>query len=140
MEYRKFGADYVVRMDRGEEIIASLTSLCEKEQIRLASVQGLGASDHAVVCVYDVKEKVFHRQTLTGPMEISSLVGSVTQKDGKPYLHLHVTLCDEHLIAHGGHANEISISATCEMVLHVIDGQVGRHLDPDTGLNLFQFQ
>ncbi|MBQ9197600.1 MAG: DNA-binding protein [Clostridia bacterium] len=139
MDYRHFGNTYVIRMDRGEEVLSTLTALCEKEHILLASVQALGAADRAVVCVYDVKEKVFHRQTLTGPMEIASLIGTVTQQDGKPYLHLHVTLCDEHLIAHGGHANEITLSATCEMVLTVIDGQVGRVLDPDIGLNVFQF-
>ena len=29
MEYRKFGNTYAVRMDRGEEVVAKLTELCE---------------------------------------------------------------------------------------------------------------
>ena len=40
MEYQKFADTYVVRLDKGEEIIASLQALCEKEQIALASVEG----------------------------------------------------------------------------------------------------
>ena len=36
MEYQKFADTYVVRIDKGEEIIASLQALCEKENIQLA--------------------------------------------------------------------------------------------------------
>ena len=38
MEFQKFADTYVVRLDKGEEIIASLQKLCETEQIALASV------------------------------------------------------------------------------------------------------
>ena len=39
----------------------------------------------------------------------------------------------------GGHLNSAVVSATCELVLQVIDGQVERVFDPEIGLNLFQF-
>ena len=35
MEYQKFADTYVVRIDKGEEFIASLQALCEKENIQL---------------------------------------------------------------------------------------------------------
>ena len=62
MEYRKFEDTFVVRMDRGEEVTAMLTGLCEKENIRLAQVDALGAIDHAVVSVYDVPTKTFYKK------------------------------------------------------------------------------
>ena len=34
MEFQKFADTYVVRLDKGEEIIASLQKLCETEQIQ----------------------------------------------------------------------------------------------------------
>jgi len=49
MEYRKFADTYVIRLDKGEEIISSLQAICEKENIRLGSVEGIGAADHAVI-------------------------------------------------------------------------------------------
>ena len=140
MDYRRFGDTYVVRIDRGEEILASLTALCEKEDIRLAQVDALGAVDRAVVSVYDVPTKTFYRKEFNEAMELSNLCGTVTRKDGAPYLHLHATLCDTGLNAHGGHANELHVSATCEMVVRLIPGQVGRQLDEGIGLNLFSFQ
>ena len=139
MEYRKFGDTYVVRIDRGEEILASLTALCKKEDIRLASVDALGAVDHAVVSVYDVPTKTFFRKEFNEAMEISNLCGTVSRKGGEVYIHLHATLCDTNLAAHGGHANELRVSATCEMVVRTIPGEVGRQLDENIGLNLFKF-
>ncbi len=139
MEYRKHGDTYIVRMDRGEEILACLAGLCKKEDIRLAQVDALGAVDHAVVCVYDVPTKTFFKKEFNEPMEISNLCGTVTKKDGEPYLHLHVTVCDKDLSAHGGHAMALRVSATCEMVVRVIEGAVGRVYDENIGLNIFRF-
>ena len=139
MDYRKFGNTWMVRIDRGEEIIESLKALCEKESIRLASVSALGACDRVTACVYDMENKVYHRQTLTGFMEMASLTGTVTEKDGEPYLHLHGAFCGKDLVAHGGHVMEAVVSATCEMVLTEIPGHVGRKLEESTGLNLFRF-
>ena len=139
MKFRRFENAYVIRMDRGEEIMATLTALCEQEGIRLASVEAIGAVDRAVVGLYDVDKKVFHRKEFQEPMELTSLLGTVTEKDGKPYLHLHATLCDANMQTRGGHVNELHISATCEMVLRLLPGSVGRRPDEATGLNLFSF-
>ena len=140
MEYRKFADTYVLRIDKGEEIIASLQALCEKENIRLASVSGIGAADRAVIGLYDVGSRQYHKTELEGAMEITSLLGSVTRKDGAVYLHLHINLCDKNMQIFGGHLNECRIGATGEIIVRTIPGQVGRLLDEKvTGLNLFQF-
>ena len=139
MEFKKFNDTYFVRMDRGEEILASLTELCRKEDIRLAQVEALGAVDHVVVSVYDVPTKTFFKKEFNEPMEISNLCGTVTRKEGEVYIHLHATVCDRELIAHGGHANELRVAATCEMVVRTVPGEVGRKLDEEIGLNMFVF-
>ena len=140
MDYRKFDDTYVIRMDRGEEIVAALTDFCLKEAVDLGSVQALGASDRAVVGLYDVGTREYHKRTFEEPMEITSLVGSISTKGGEPYLHLHINLCREDMSVVGGHLNECRISATCEMIVRKIKGRVERKLDEDvTGLNLYDF-
>ena len=140
MDYRKFQDTYVIRLDRGEEIVSALTEFCRNEQILLGTVEALGASDHAVIGLYDVGEKQYHRHSFDGPMEITSLLGSITTKNGETYLHLHINLCREDMSVIGGHLNECRISATCEMFVRKLEGVVERKLDEDgTGLNLFQF-
>ena len=140
MDFRKFNDTYVIRMDRGEEILSTLTELCRKEQITLGSVSALGAADHAVIGLYDVGARQYHRHSFDEPMEITSLVGSISTKEGEPYLHLHINLCREDMSVIGGHLNECRISATCEMIVRQLDGIVERKLDEaETGLNLYEF-
>lgn len=139
MEYRKFGDTYIVRIDRGEELISTLNALCKKEDIHLASVEALGAVDHAVVSVYDVPTKTFYKKEFNEAMEMSNLCGTVSRKDGEVYIHLHATLCDTKLQAHGGHANELRAGGTCEMVIRTIPGEVDHRLDEEIGLNVFKF-
>ena len=55
MDYRKFGNQIVLRVDRDEEVMTEITALCEKENIHLASISGLGAADHLVMGLYDVE-------------------------------------------------------------------------------------
>ena len=140
MEYRRFGDAWVLRLDRGEEVLASLEAFCRTENVSLGSVEGLGASDHTVIGLYDVSERVYHKSTFDEPMEITSLLGNISQKDGEVYLHLHITLGRADSSVIGGHLNECRISATCELFVRPLPGIVERRLDEDvTGLNLYRF-
>ncbi len=139
MEYRRFSDALVIRLDRGDEVVSCLTEAVKREGIALGAVSGIGAADRAVVGLYNVEEQQYHKTELIGPMEITSLVGNVTTKDGETYLHLHINLCDGAMNVRGGHLNECRISATGEIVLTILDGTVERRQDPVTGLNLFRF-
>ena len=139
MDYRKFDDTYVVRLDRGESVHPCLLSLCEKEKILLGSISAIGAVDHAVIGVYDLASGSYIRREYNEFMEISNLTGNVTEKGGKPYLHLHVTACGQDLSVHAGHAIELRIGATCELFLRTLPGTVERRTDPETCLNLFGF-
>ena len=139
MEYRRFGDHYLVRIDRGEEVMESLTAMCQAEHILLGSVSGLGAADYAKVGIYRVADHQFEGREFFGEQEVSSIVGSITQKDGQPYLHLHINLCDDNMNIRGGHMTACRISGTCELTVTVLDGQVDRKYDEVTGLNLFDF-
>ncbi|MDD5939529.1 MAG: DNA-binding protein [Lachnospiraceae bacterium] len=141
MEYRRFGSKVVLRIDRGEEVVSTILQVCEKEQIRCASVLGIGAADHVEFGLYNVAQQHYNKTELNEPLEITSLAGSITQMDGKVYQHLHINVADENGAVHGGHLNSARISGTCEIVLDLIDGEVGRRKDwiTGTGLNLFAF-
>lgn len=112
----------------------------QKEEILLGEIRTIGAADKAVIGLYDVESREFIRTELNRKMEITSLLRNITEKDGKPYLHLHINLCDEKMNMHGGHLVECRISATCEIIIQVFDGKVSRQHDAEgTGLNLFAF-
>ena len=140
MQFRRFGNKYFVLMDRGEEIMTSLMKLCVEEQITLGEIKALGAVDDFTVGLFDVDEKKFHANHFEFPAEIVSLWGNVTTKDGKPYLHVHMSAANKDGHVFGGHLNSARVSATCEMIVHVLsDGAVSRKFSDEIGLNLFEF-
>lgn len=139
MEFQKFGNNYVVRIDKGEEVLQKLKEVCEKENIKLGGITGLGATDKVVLGLFDTEEKKYNKTTLTGPMEITSLIGNISISNGKCYLHCHINVCDKNMSVHGGHLNECYISATGEFIISAIDGEVERELSKEIGLNLYKF-
>lgn len=139
MDYRRFNDTILLRIDRGEEIIEAVRTVAEKEHIRLASVEALGATDDFTVGVYDVAEKHYDSKTFTGPHEIVSLVGTITEKDGAFYQHLHMSAGNARCEVFGGHLNRAVVSATCEMVIRILPGAVDRKTDPEIGINLIRF-
>ncbi len=140
MEYKKMDdAHYVIRIDKDEEVLQKLTALCEIEDIKCASVVGLGAAKKVQIGLFDTRDKKYNSIEIEEPMEITSLVGNVSRKDGEVYLHLHINVCDKSMNVKGGHLNYCIIGATCELVLTKLDGEVNRKFDEKIGLNLFQF-
>ena len=139
MEYKRFGNHIIVRMDRGEEILEQVKALAEQEHIRLATVQALGAINDFTVGVFNTDTKTYGATHFSGPYEIVSLNGTIDSMDGKFYAHLHMSAGNDQGQVFGGHLNRAVISAVCEMVVTVIDGQIDRKFHPEVGLNLFQF-
>ena len=91
------------------------------------------------VGVFHTAEKQYHANHFSGDLEIVSLTGSVTRKDGGFYAHLHMSAGGADGAVVGGHLNRAVVSATCEMFITVLDGEVGRRFDETVGLNLFDF-
>ena len=139
MDYRRFGNHIIARFDRGEEILECLKQVALKENIKLASVSALGAVYAFTVGVYKVGEKKYYSNHFEGAFEIVSLTGTISTMDGAYYAHLHMSAGNDKGEVFGGHLNCAVISATCEMVIDVIDGVVERRADPEVGLNLFEF-
>ncbi|MBP3442967.1 MAG: DNA-binding protein [Clostridia bacterium] len=67
-----------------------------QEDIKSATVQGLGAVNDVDVGYYSLEEKRYFTKIFNQQFEMISLNGNITRKDGIPYLHLHIALSDEN--------------------------------------------
>lgn len=139
MEFKKFGNYYVVRIDKGEEVLTTLAKFCKDEQIKVGQITGLGATNKITIGLFNPDEKVYKKSEFTGPMEITSLVGNISSKNDEVYLHCHINVCDKRMNVLGGHLNECYISLTGEFIITSIDGKIEREFDESIGLNLFKF-
>ena len=129
----------VVRIDKGEEILEQIKVLADKENIHLASVRALGATNDFTVGVYNIDEKKYYANSFKGNYEIVSLTGTINTMNNEFYTHIHMSAGNDKGEVFGGHLNQAIVSATCEMVINIIDGKVDRFHDDNIGLNLFKF-
>ena len=139
MKFRKFGTKFILRIDKGEEIIETLRKFCAEQKIALGTVTGIGATDRAVIGLFDTQEKKYYSSEISGDREISPLLGNISTMDGKPYLHIHANLCDKSHQCLGGHLNSAVVSATFEAVIEKFEGKADRYFDKEIGLNLYRF-
>lgn len=139
MDYRRFDNTIIARIDKGEEILEQVKAIALKENICLADVNALGALGDFTVGVFKTGEKKYYSNHFTGDFEIVSLQGTINTMDGEFYAHLHMSAGDEQGNVFGGHFNRGIVSATCEMVIRVIEGRVERTFSEEIGLNLFDF-
>lgn len=139
MEYRKFDNTIVARIDKGEEILEKIKEIALKENIKLANINALGAVGIFTVGVFKTAEKKYYANEFSGDFEIVSLTGTINTMNGEFYSHLHMAAGDEEGKVFGGHLNKAIVSATCEMIINIINGRVDRSKDEEIGLNLFDF-
>ncbi len=139
MEYKKFNNKIVARIDKGEEILKQIKEIALKENIKLASVRALGATNDFTVGVFKTDEKKYYSNEFKGNFEIVSLTGTINTMNGEFYTHIHMSAGNDKGEVFGGHLNKAIVSATCEMVIDIIDGTVDRYFDEEIGLNLFKF-
>lgn len=136
MQAKRFGDVWLVRIDAGEDIPTSLLAFAEENDIKLATLGGLGAVDHAKYGLFDPEQKKFVPNIKDEYLEVVSVDGTLSTMGGKPYLHLHATFADVEGRVFGGHVNEARVSATAEISVHIMLGSIDRSFDETTGLNL----
>jgi len=139
MKYRKIGNKFIVRIDKGEEVIKKITELCHLENITLGNVSGLGAADYVKIGLFDTIKKEYNSLVIEDVMEITSLTGNISKMNDVVYLHLHINVSDKEMKVRGGHLNECKVSATCELVIEKIEGHINRKFNDEIGLNLYDF-
>lgn len=139
MEYKRFENTIIARIDKNEEILEQVKTIALKENIKLASIQALGAINDFTVGVFKVDEKKYYANSFQGNYEIVSLTGTINTMNDEYYCHLHLSAGNESGQVFGGHLNKAFVSATCEMVIQIINGKVDRVFNEEVGLNVFKF-
>jgi predicted DNA-binding protein with PD1-like motif len=138
MKAKKFENKIIIRIDKGEEIVESLTRICKEFNITFGSVSGIGAANKIKVGLFDPDTKEYYSKEFEGNFEISPLSGNVTAMNDEIYLHLHINFCDANHISFGGHLNSAIVSATSECIIEITNGAVERKYSDEIGLNLLE--
>jgi predicted DNA-binding protein with PD1-like motif len=134
MEFQRFGDRYQLRFESGEKVAETLTAWLKQREMGYATMTGLGAVSRATVSYWNAKKKKYETHTLKEQLEVVSLIGNVTIKDGAPFTHIHVGLGRRDLLIVGGHFNDATVHPTLEISLQPEPASVHRILDESCGL------
>ena len=130
---------YVLSLDNHVSIIEALTKFCAEKGILSGSISGLGAVNTATFRYLNPATMVYVDKTFNEQMELTSIVGNISRKDGSVYLHVHVTASRSDYSCIGGHLLDARIFGACELFIEDYGLEVGRCPDPETGLNHYKF-
>ena len=144
MEYRKYGACYYIRMDRGDEIVSAIEDVCRREGLRSATFSGIGGCSNAEIQVFNPAEGAFNTERVESLLELVSLTGNVIScDDGSLSHHVHALFAyqedgSQRIIA--GHLKATTVLYTAEIELRpVMGGAIGAELNVETGTNFWAF-
>lgn len=136
MKYARLGDAFLVRVSTGEEIVGTITEFARAHSIDAAEVSGIGAAYGVVLGYFDRAAKQYERLVVAEEVEIVSLLGTVSIKEGQPFPHLHANVAGRDFRPYAGHFFEGKAGATCELVIRPMKGYAQRTKDEDTGLFL----
>lgn len=127
MQHRQLDErNHLLVLEPGEEVIAQTTALLESLGAGCGTIQAIGALGEATVGGYDPDKGAYTTTDLEGDYEILSLLGNISILDGERFPHLHVVLNDLSFQVTGGHLFRGVVSATAEIYIQVLPGQVER--------------
>lgn len=145
MDYRKYDDTVYIRMDKGDEIIGSILNVCRKEQISSATFSGIGGCSEAQIQTFLPESGTFETETISGMLELVSLMGNVISDDQEePYLHAHGLFSykdgDKHCVS-AGHIRSIIVLYTAEIELRPVKGGTIRKMfNEETGTGFWSFR
>ncbi len=141
MEYAQYGDHYVLRLDEGEEAIASIRRFLVEHSILAGYFVAWGAFsrlrltfNRPVGREYEPKTVTFDQQ-----LEVASLLGNISCLDGEPMIHAHLTAGDEKFRTYSGHLAEGTVRPMLEVRSRRVGGanyQVPVEVRPARGTTL----
>ncbi len=126
------------KLDHNSDLLDEITEICVSNDLSLGRIEALGAVKKALMGYYNQDSKEYQYFEINRHLEITSLIGNVSLKDGKPIVHAHITLADEQGNAFRGHLAQGTIVFACEIIIHSLNGPAfNRGYDEVTGLPLW---
>jgi predicted DNA-binding protein with PD1-like motif len=129
---------YIIRLDKNDELIESLTSFSEKRNVKTAYFFGIGAAKEIELAWYDVDKKKYVKKMIQEKLEVVSLQGNISRMTDKLIIHSHGIFSDGRMKTIAGHVNKLIVSATCEILLATFKKRINRLYSRDIGLNLMK--
>ena len=127
---------FALVFDKGDEVIAGLTSFAKAEKVAAAHFTAIGAFSEVTLGYFDRARKDYKSMPLAEQVEVLSLIGDIALDGEAPKVHAHVVVGLSDGAARGGHLLEGRVWPTLEVILVESPRFLRKRHDPETGLAL----
>ena len=127
---------HVLALEIGEEVVESILRYSEQSKIHAASIQAIGAIRNFELGYYVLDLKQYLRKNVDEIAELISCSGNLAMKDGKPFVHVHVSAGLRDFSVIGGHLFSAIVAVTAEVILKPMPNVMNRSFNDETGLYL----
>ena len=130
---------FMGRLSHGADLLEEITDSCRKLGVSFGRIEAIGAVQKARLAYYDQAKQKYGHFEINEPLEIASLTGNVSSKDGETMVHAHLTLADESGKTYGGHLAPGTVIFAAEIVIQAFNEEpLERGKDEETGLPLWE--
>jgi predicted DNA-binding protein with PD1-like motif len=102
MQYKK-GRTFMLRAPEDEELLGFINDFCEKNEIKMATLNAIGSLKKATLGYFSVEKGKYEEIEVKDVHELLLANGNVSIKDGKPFAHVHAILGYKDGSVVGGH-------------------------------------
>ena len=132
------GRAFVGRLETGSDLVEEIERHCAEHGIRAAQVTVVGAMRRVRYAYYRQEAKEYLELASETHHELTSFVGNISERDGRPFLHAHASFADAQGATVGGHllrGCEVFVAEV--MIRELGDVSLVRIHDEETGLALW---
>lgn len=119
----KYKRTFIGSIPQSSDLYESITKIVTEEDIRTGNITAIGAVTNAVIGYFDQNKKEYIKIEQNGGFEILNCTGNVSVREGKPFVHAHITLSDKDGKVFGGHLMPGTKVFACEVSIDEYTGE-----------------
>ena len=120
----------------GAKVPEDVVAIASREKVATAQVAAIGGVRKLRLGYFNHRKKAYEEHDYNEFLEVTSLLGNITVKDGKPFLHAHGNFGRRDQSVIGGHVVSATVFPLLEVVLVPTKNLAVRRFDDETGLNI----
>ena len=125
----------IYSLKAGAKIPDDILAIAEGERITTARVEAIGGVEELCLAYFNRRTKRYEEHDFKEFLEVTGILGNVTLKDGRQFLHVHGTFGRRDLSALAGHVVTAKVFPLLEVVITPTKNRALRRFNDELGLN-----
>jgi hypothetical protein len=126
----------IYSLKAGAKIPDDILEIAKREKIATARVEAIGGVKELRLAYFNRGTKRYEEHDFKEFLEVTGILGNLTLKDGKPFLHIHGTFGRRDLSALAGHVMTANVFPLLEVVITPTKNRALRKFDDNLGLSV----